>query len=83
MNTYRELLEKLNTLTPEQLDNKIFILNQGLIEDKKIELVINEQSLYEFRDTGMEIYYDFEDDDIATEYVCTKILNKNYPIIKL
>ena len=83
METYRELLNKLQLLVPEQLDTEIVILNDGMIQESTIDLIVSEEPLFQFNDTNMEIYYDFETEESAEEYDAKKILNKNYPIIHL
>lgn len=83
METYRELLNKLQLLAPEQLDTEIVILNDGMIQESTIDLIVSEEPLFQFNDTNMEIYYDFETEENAEEYDAKKILNINYPIIHL
>jgi hypothetical protein len=83
MKTYRELLNKLQLLAPEQLDTEIVILNDGMIQESTIDLIVSEEPLFQFNDTNMEIYYDFETEENAEEYDAEKILDKNYPIIHL
>lgn len=83
MNSYRDLLEVLKKLSVEQLDSKIVILNEGVIDNREIEILINKEALYEFKDSNMETYFDFETHKNAKEYECIKILDKKYPIITL
>ena len=83
MKTYRELLNELQSLAPEQLDAEIVILNDGMIQEFTIDLIVSEEPLFQFNDTNMEIYYDFETEEDAEEYDAEKILDKNYPIIHL
>ena len=83
METYRELLNKLQLLAPEQLDTEIVILNDGMIQESTIDLIVSEEPLFQFNDTNMDIYYDFETEENAEEYDAEKILDKNYPIIHL
>ena len=83
MKTYRELLNELQSLAPEQLDAEIVILNDGMIQESTIDLIVSEEPLFQFNDTNMEIYYDFETEENAEEYDAKKILDKNYPIIYL
>lgn len=82
MKTYRDLLVKLQSLSNEQLDNQFIILDNGMIKNN-LDLAINEQALFSFKDTDMSSYYDFESDENASEYDCEKIIDKNYPIIQI
>ena len=73
MKTYRELLNELQSLAPEQLDAEIVILNDGMIQESTIDLIVSEEPLFQFNDTNMEIYYDFETEENAEEYDAKKI----------
>ena len=83
MKTYRDLLNRLNTLTDEQLDSEIVLIENNIIVNNSLELVICDNPLYSFKDTNGESYVDFEDELESEEYACEKLLDKNYPIIKL
>lgn len=67
----------------EQLDSDIVLLHDGKIEEREIDIDINDESLYLFCDTNMETYVDFESDENASEYNGTKLLESNYPIITI
>ena len=83
MKTYRDLLNKINTLSDEQLDSDIVLIENNIIINNSLELVINNNPLYCFKDTSGEAYVDFEDELESEEYACEKLLDRNYPIIKL
>jgi hypothetical protein len=82
MKTYRDLLLKLNTLSEEQLDNDIIILNDDkILEKNSFYIEVNNLSLYKFYDTDLQEYFDFEDDEISEEYNCEKVFDPEIPII--
>ena len=83
MKTYRDLLNIITTLSDEQLDSEIVLIENNIIVNNSIELVIHNNPLYCFKDTNGEAYVDFEDEIESEEYDCEKLLDKNYPIIKL
>lgn len=68
MAKYIDLLNKLNSLTPEQLECEIKILHDGNLVEHNIEVIVDENPLYAFDDTNMRTYYDFESDENAEEY---------------
>jgi hypothetical protein len=81
MKTYKDLLIKLLSLDETQLNSDLFVLCEGRKLDIKISIVINEDSLYEFKDTYGNMYLDFEEDKISQDIDCRKVLPENYPII--
>ena len=81
MKTYRELLNELQSLAPEQLDVEIVILNDGMIQESTIDLIVSEEPLFQFNDTNMEIYYDFETEENAEEYDAKKIAFENEKVL--
>lgn len=84
MKTYKDLLSVLNALTESQLNSDIVILQDGqLINTDVLDVVVDDNPLYEFKDVDMTTYLDFEDDISASEYNCTKLLDSKYPILKL
>ena len=82
MKTYRNLLDKLLTLSNEQLDSNIFIIN-GQDISSSVEIIIDKNPVYIFTDFNNVNYNDFADEDEASEYNSTKIVDANYPCIKL
>lgn len=83
MNTYFELFEKLKTLSIKQLKSNIVLMMDNQIIDKEIDIVISNDSLYQFYDTDLNNYCDFETDENAEEYESVKLIDKHYPIILL
>lgn len=82
MKTYRDLLLKLNSFSEEQLDNDIIILNDNkILDENSFDIEVNNLSLYKFYDTDLQVYYDFEDEEISDEFVCEKVFESQYPII--
>lgn len=83
MKTYFELFEKLKTLSTNQLNSNIILMSDNQIIDKEIDVVISNDSLYQFYDTDLNSYCDFETDENAEEYDSVKLLDNQYPIIIL
>lgn len=85
MKTYKELLEKLMTLSPEQLDSEIVVLADvfNTPMDAILNIEVHDQPLYKFKYTKDDTCFEFEDDENTEDYECEKILNSNYPVIEL
>lgn len=83
MKTYFDLFQKLKTLSSEQLNSNIVIMNDNEMTDKEIDIIISNDSLYQFYDTKLNSYCDFETDENAEEYNSVKLIDKNHPIIIL
>ena len=66
----------IKTLTESQLNSDIVILQDGqLINTDVLDVVVDDNPLYEFKDVDMTTYLDFEDDISASEYTCSKVLD--------
>ncbi len=83
MKTYFDLFEKLKTLSSKQLNSDIVLMCDNQIIDKEIDIIISNESLYQFYDTKLNSYCDFETDENAEEYNSVKLIDKKYPIIIL
>lgn len=81
MKTYKDLLDKLNKLNESQLLTDIVILSDGDIVIKEIQIHVDENPLYEFKDTDNNSYCEFEDSAVASEYISFKIIDANLPIL--
>ena len=83
MRTYSDLLERLKTLTPEQLQCQIVVMDRDELLGKSFDIETNENPLYSFMDERHNVFCEFEEDEAAEESDGEKILDANYPIVRL